>query len=194
MVCRTTLALQGWIEFTVRPSEPLSHGMVIYNEAEIVFDINDPILTPEVMLQVDTFAPVSTMKELPPQTTGTSIPLSWSADDLAGVGVWDYTVKASVNGGPFEPWLAYTTDTQAIYEGKAGEQVQFLVVARDRFGNEEVKATGDAMTRISGATGGASGDEDGCGCQTVGGGSRSVALWSLVLAGLGLMFRRRVFQ
>lgn len=178
---------QGWLEFTIRPTEALSHGTVVRNQADIVFDINDPIVTPEVTLEVDTETPQSTMTALPAKTAKTSIPLSWSASDQ-GVGVWDCTVKVSENGGAFAPWLANTTDEQATFQGSVGNAYRFLVVARDRFGNEEVKEASDTETRIT-ADGGGS-ENDGCGCRTVGA-KRAFGWWATVLGALALMRIRR---
>jgi MYXO-CTERM domain-containing protein len=183
---------QGWLEFTIRPKDLLSHGTVVRNQAEIVFDINDPIVTPEVVLEVDTAPPLSTMEALPAETVGTEIPVTWNGDDQGGVGIWDYTVKVSTNDGAFEPWLQATSDTQATFAGAVGKTYRFQVVARDRFGNVETKVAGDVETKTvsSGAGGGEAGD-DGCGCRTAGSG-HFTGVWALLLGALALVFRRRV--
>ncbi len=178
---------QGFIEFTVRLDGAPEHGTVIRNQAEIVFDVNEPILTPEVKLEVDTRAPRSEMEALPETTSDLEIPLSWSGDDRDGVGVWDYTVMVSEDEGSFVPWLSNTTDTEATYPGSAGHAYRFLVMARDRFGNQEDKDDMDTSIRVA-----EGGDGDGgCGCRSAGAGRNSGLGGVIFMAALVRLARRR---
>jgi len=127
---------EGWVEYTIRPVANLTPGTQIRNQASIVFDVNDPIVTPEVVHTIDRAAPTSSVAALSAQTAGEGIALQWSGSD-AGAGVMDYTVYVSVDGGAYSAWLSETTSTSATYEGAIGHRYSFYTIARDGLGNTE---------------------------------------------------------
>ncbi|HPD32704.1 MAG TPA: isopeptide-forming domain-containing fimbrial protein, partial [Phycisphaerae bacterium] len=139
---------EGWVEYTIRPVADLASGTQIRNQASIVFDRNDPIVTPEVVHTIDRTAPTSSVAALPARTSGDTIALQWSGSD-AGAGVMDYTVYVSVDGGAYSAWLSETTSTTATYEGAIGHRYGFYTIARDGLGNtESAPGQPDATTTL----------------------------------------------
>ena len=113
-----------------------------------MFDVNDPIVTPEVVHTIDRAAPTSSVAALSAQTAGEGIALQWSGSD-AGAGVMDYTVYVSVDGGAYSAWLSETTSTSATYEGAIGHRYSFYTIARDGLGNtESAPGQPDATTTL----------------------------------------------
>ncbi|RLB59045.1 MAG: hypothetical protein DRI34_03070, partial [Deltaproteobacteria bacterium] len=173
---------EGWLRYRIKPAPGLPSGSEIHNQAAIVFDSNDPILTSDVIHRVDSQPPSSTIQQLPEQGDCGSLVVSWTGSDQ-GVGVWDYTVYRAVDDGPPQQWLLATEQTSTTMEGDEGRRYSFYVVARDRLGNtEQMPVQPDAVTVCSSAAGG------GCGCGTS---SRSPALSLLGLLGLLLVLHRR---
>jgi hypothetical protein len=151
---------EGWVEFEVRPAANLQDGATIRNRAQIVFDLNDPIETPVVEHTVDRQAPTTDLESLPETSSGSNVELAWQAEDT-GVGVWDYTVYVASGDDEFEPWLERTSETSATYTGQPSRRYRFLVVGRDRLGNQEGLDEDTAVDTMIAAAG----DDDGCGCR-----------------------------
>lgn len=147
----------------IRAVGDLAPGTQIRNRASIVFDLNDPIVTPEVVHTIDRTAPTSSVAALPARTVGSSIALQWSGSD-AGAGVMDYTVYVSVDGGDYSAWLSETTSTSATYEGAIGHRYSFYTIARDGLGNTE-----SAPSQPDATTTPAAGGRGGCGAMGPGG-------------------------
>ena len=78
---------EGYVTYTVRPKNSLANGTVITNQANIVFDVNAPILTPVVTNTIDSVSPHSTMQPLPATETNAQFTVQWSGSDATGSGV-----------------------------------------------------------------------------------------------------------
>jgi probable HAF family extracellular repeat protein len=103
--------------------------------------------TAEAMTAVPT-RPVSHVFPLPPSAPGTSFTVQWSGS-APGVGIRDYTIYASDNGGAFAPWLSATAGSQATYSGVCEHNYGFYSIATDNHGLQEVaKTTAEATTRV----------------------------------------------
>jgi serine protease AprX len=100
--------------------------------------------TKSTTLTVDGTAPQVTLAVPGGTTRSPAIPVTWSATDLAGVASYD--VDVSLDGGPWSPWLAATTNTSATYAGTPGSTYRFRVRARDAFGNTSAYVTSAATT------------------------------------------------
>jgi hypothetical protein len=138
----------GYVSYSVRPKAGLASGTELRNQARIVFDFNDAILTNEVVYAIDAAPPSSAVAALPGATNLYTFPVSWSGSD-AGSGVAAYDVYVSDNGGAFQPWLTATTATTANYTGLAGHEYAFYSVATDRVGHREAApAAADTHTAI----------------------------------------------
>jgi hypothetical protein len=141
---------QGSMLFTVRPKATLVSGAEITNQARIVFDVNPPIDTPQLLNTIDNVKPTSQVMSLPAAQCNSFL-LQWSGSD-ASSGIFDYTIYVSDNGGPFEFFLRDTTATSATFNGQTGHSYAFYSVAQDNVGNaEDAPATPDATTIISAA-------------------------------------------
>jgi len=204
---------EGWFTYSVAMKPELASGTEISNQASIVFDLNAPILTSEVVHTVDREPPLAAVEDLPATTVGEEVEVSWSSQE-SGVGVWSYDVFVSVDDTAYTLWQEATSATSAHYQGNLGEQLAFYAVARDRLGNIDPAKTGaDTETLLvedgpvgvdagvvpdaglASDAGGEGGDDkddkdeedEGCGCA---GGSRMPELWSGLMV-VALLARRR---
>ena len=98
----------------------------------------------------DATTPSSAVASLPaashPQFT-----VSWNGSDNAGgSGIAFYDVFASVDGGPFAPWLQHTSANNALYPGELGHTYAFYSLATDSAGNRQSPpAQPDTETSVS---------------------------------------------
>ncbi|UCE59075.1 MAG: hypothetical protein JSU63_16720 [Phycisphaerales bacterium] len=173
---------QGYVAFSIRPQEGLESGTQIGNDASIVFDINDPIETPEVVHTIDTAPPTCSVDPLEETTEQETFTVSWSGDD-AGVGIWDYTVYVSVDDGDYTAWLEETEETSAEYTGQVDSTYRFYAVARDRLGNtSSIPSEAQARTTV------VAGDDDTPsiprGCGSGGCGAAGMITWPMIMCGL----------
>lgn len=138
---------EGFVSYTVRPSPTAKTGDRVEAEASIVFDLNEPILTPPVFNTVDAAAPTSKIAALAEPPTDGRIALAWSAqDDLGGTGVKTYTLYVAEGDGPFRPHATGLTDTRYVYPGDPTASYRFFVLATDFAGNTEaMKAEADVI-------------------------------------------------
>jgi len=140
---------EGSVHFTVMPKTGLSTGTQIINQAQVTFDINAPINTPQWLNTIDNAKPTSRVSPLAPTQTSVSFPVQWSGTDF-GAGIADYTIFVSEDGGPFSAFLTNTTQTSATFTGKTGKTYSFFSTARDLVGNVEGAHTvPDTTTVIS---------------------------------------------
>ncbi len=139
---------EGFVEYSIRPKLNLTDGDRIQAEAEIVFDLNEPINTPVYSNAIDDTAPSSNVIPLPDASPEEFL-VSWTADDGLGSGVAGYDVYVSVDGRAFELWLKDSTEASATYVGEVGRSYAFYTVATDQLGLvEEVPAVADAETTV----------------------------------------------
>ena len=129
---------QGSVSFTINLKDDLTNDTEISNRAEIIFDYNEPIITPTWTNTKDIVPPVSQMLQ-PVELNDNAIRLSWEGAD-SGSGVWYYTVYA--RSGDEGDWYVLNnnteqTETQFEYEQKV--KYGFYVEAADKAGNKETK-------------------------------------------------------
>jgi probable HAF family extracellular repeat protein len=92
--------------------------------------------------------PVSHVAPLPANAPAANFTVQWSGS-APGVGIRDYTIYASDNGGAFAPWLSATANTQGTYPGVCEHNYGFYSIATDNRGIQEVaKTTAEATTRV----------------------------------------------
>ncbi|HNQ22075.1 MAG TPA: hypothetical protein PKK06_03175 [Phycisphaerae bacterium] len=179
---------EGWVEFSIRVRDDVPSGTAIRNQASIVFDTNDPIVTPELVHTLDMDAPSSAVVPLAAATTQTEFTVAWSGSD-AGVGVWDYTVYVATDRGPYVIWLDRTSAASGDFTGEVGRSYRFYTIARDRLGNvEEAPSPADAVTTIEPRE-----EEPG---PSAGGrcGSGTLGMAGLMLCGLFLVRQRTTLR
>ena len=137
---------QGGVTFSVSAKPGIASGTQISNKATIVFDNNAPIDTNAYVNTVDNSNPTSSVTALSPSQPVHSFLVKWSGADT-GSGLRDYSVFVSINGGPFNVWLADTTDTSAYFYGDASASYAFYSIARDLAGNiQTAKTAADTAT------------------------------------------------
>ena len=145
---------EGFVNYTVRQKPGLVTGSQIDAVASIVFDVNDPILTPAIFHTIDEGTPSSQVQPLTDVITATSFLVSWSGIDdgqgPTGAGIDGFDIYVSDNGGPSTLWLGNTTETSATFTGQLTHTYAFYSVARD--GVEHLEAApvvSDAMTTLN---------------------------------------------
>jgi hypothetical protein len=139
---------EGSVFFSVLPKFTVTTGTVVQNTATIIFDVNPPINTPTWSNTIDNTPPTSKVSPLPSTETSYSFPVQWSGTDV-GVGLQDFTIYVSDNGGPFTAWLINSTTTQGTYPGVGGHTYGFYSIARDLVGNlENGKTSAEATTSV----------------------------------------------
>jgi len=144
---------EGSVSYRVGTQAGLPSETPISGPAEIVFDLNEPIVTNSTLHTLDTEAPASQVASLPAGGTAPHFAVSWSGDDGGGSGVAEFDIYVSTDGGPFEIWLEDTTGTTATYFGRASTSYEFYSVATDHVGNQEsIPAAPDASVTTGSAS------------------------------------------
>lgn len=141
---------EGYVMFTIRQKSNLPTGTQIRNKATIVFDVNPPIETREVLSTIDASDPSSAVSSLAETQTSTEVDVTWSGQDGdGGSGVRDYTIYVSTDGGPYEVWLGNTSETSATFTGEPGHSYKFYSRATDNVGHQEAAPVdADAATAV----------------------------------------------
>lgn len=140
----------GSVLFTIMPKADLSTGTEIRNQAEIVFDVNEPVVTPRWLNTLDNTKPISHVLPLAAEQHTTDFLVEWSGTD-GGAGVKNYTIYVSEDNGCFATWINNTSDTSGTFSGENGKTYAFYSIARDRTGNvEEVPIVAEAITTVIG--------------------------------------------
>ncbi|MFN4254236.1 MAG: MopE-related protein, partial [Saprospiraceae bacterium] len=143
----------GFVNYSILANGATVTGDTATAQAEIVFDINDPILTNVWQNTFDAVAPTSALNALAPTQYSTHFSVGWSgADDAGGSGVAQYELFVSENGGPFQRWGEPTTDLMATFTGTVGSTYEFYTRATDRTGNREGAKTSGDTVHIAGMT------------------------------------------
>ncbi len=141
---------EGFFTYRVQPLATATTGTEIRNQASIVFDVNDPILTPETVHTIDLVAPASLVSGLPEAFGTADFMVDWSGqDDSGGSGIASYDIFVSRDGGPFEPMLTGTNETSHEFTGESGSTYAFISLARDNVGHlEPMPAVADTQTLV----------------------------------------------
>jgi hypothetical protein len=142
---------QGYVVYSIQPRSGMTTGTVVTNQASIVFDINDPIVTNPTTNTVDAVPPVSSMAPLAAVQLTTNFVISWAGvDDAGGSGVGSYDIYFADNHGPWQVFALGETTNSATFDGIPGHAYAFYSLAHDNSGNTEVTPPGtEAATFIS---------------------------------------------
>lgn len=152
---------EGHVTFTILPVAGIADGTVITNQATIVFDDNEAIVTNVAENTIATSAYASAVLDFsgdPGDGEDTVdsdlLPVSWALDgaspslDLNETGS-GFDVFYAVNGGPYTLWQNSTSSTTATLAVSRGSTYRFYSVAHDGAGNRELPPGGaDATVRI----------------------------------------------
>lgn len=139
---------QGYVGFIVNGASTLQEGDTIRNRATIIFDYNEPIITPVWQTVVDTAPPSSQVLALPATVTSDSVLVAWEGNDGFS-GLYRYSVFVERDGEGYFAWMANSSDTSAWFHGVIGSTYQFYSIATDSAGNvEEAPIHFDAETEF----------------------------------------------
>ncbi len=131
---------EGFVSYTIYPKDEyipeegaeeqaITTGTEIIAQAEIVFDVNAPIKTPEIKHTLDFEKPVSHITNI--SLSGTSYIVEWEPDYTAlGSEVKDYKIYYSKDDKPFEVWIENTTDNNAVFTPAEDGCYKFYSIAR----------------------------------------------------------------
>lgn len=132
---------EGFVAYTVKLLPGIQSGDTIENNANIVFDLNPPILTETWSNIIDDTPPQSQLFPTNPTQLDTTFTLAWDGiDSLSKVAF--YNVYMAVNqpvDSLFRLWLFQTDTTSAEFTGQVDSSYYFYVVATDSVGNRELK-------------------------------------------------------
>lgn len=125
----------GYVSYQVNAKTDLSTGTIINNEADIVFDNNDPINTGVWTNGIDKEKPSSSVLPITDKINDSTFKISWDGSD-AHAGLFYYRIMVSENGGTFYEWLA-TGATSGLFEVNKSITYRFYSIAEDYVGNIE---------------------------------------------------------
>lgn len=129
---------EGFVTYTIEAGRRAETGDVVDAIASIVFDSEQPIITPPIFNTLDAEAPSSRVAALPERTETAEVLVQWAAEDPeGGSGLAGVDIFVSENGGDYTLWLANSTLTEAIFEGEIGSRYAFYSIARDNTGQTE---------------------------------------------------------
>ena len=127
----------GWVYYYVEPKETTLTGTTATSQAEIIFDYNEPILTPVLSYTFDADKPVGAVTAVAAAAGTRYLRVDWSGTDT-GSGVACYNVFVSVDGGAWEHWQENINATSALYTVAVGEhRYAFFAQAIDHTGLAE---------------------------------------------------------
>jgi subtilase family serine protease len=133
-----TGAGSGFVGYTIKPKEDLATGTAFSAKASILYNNAPPLETVTVTNTIDGAAPVTSVSVETLTEGGSDYLVKWQAsDEETGSGVKHVTVYVAEDGGDFTIWQKQTTDTEGVFEGKAGKTYEFLALATDNAGNRE---------------------------------------------------------
>lgn len=140
---------EGAVLFTVKPKSELVTGTEISNNAIIVFDTNEPIITPLWVNVIDSTNPESTVLPIEQIQAYEDFQVEWSGTD-EGAGIAGYSIYVSTNGLEPEIWQENVESTVGVFRGNFGDTYEFYSIAIDRVGNnEQFPDTPDTSTTVS---------------------------------------------
>ncbi len=139
---------EGYVSFSVMPKANLASGTALRNRAEIVFDLNKPIVTNTVVNTLDFTPPTTTMRALPETHNRDSLVVKWqSSDGPTGSGVESVALFASKDGGPFVHVGTSFTDSMVVKVSNGA--YKFYGLATDNVGNVESVRPAVVQTTVS---------------------------------------------
>ncbi|MCA9399564.1 MAG: PxKF domain-containing protein, partial [Candidatus Omnitrophica bacterium] len=134
--------------FSIQPLPDLPSGTEIPNDAEIQFEVFDPLVTNTVLNVIDTDPPSCVVDRLPAEIPSTEFTLSWTGEDAVGE-IKNYSIFVSVDNVDFEPFLLEVPGTTYVFEGEIGKSYGFFCVAIDTANNVELQElTAEATTTL----------------------------------------------
>ena len=130
----------GFVSYSIQASETGATGTTLVADARVLLNNLPPEDTQTLKYTLDAEAPTSQL-EVDPVGTSEDFLVRWDvADDADGSGFKHVTLYVSEDGGTFRIWQRQLTDASGedVYQGRVGHTYQFLALATDRAGNQEI--------------------------------------------------------
>jgi hypothetical protein len=144
---------EGSVMFTIDLLDSLVDDASISNKATIVFDNNEPIVTPTWTNTKDIVAPESYMEQ-PEIIDDTTALLIWNGiDNSNGSGVYCYNLFVKEGDGDYVQLLSRSSLTTLEYAFKNDVEYSLYVTAVDSAGNAETKTNVPDITLLQQGTG-----------------------------------------
>ena len=139
---------EGFVSFSVGLKEELVTNSEIRNQATIVFDANEPIITNEYLNTLDLTPPQSQVYPLDAEIKS-NFDVSWTGSD-EGSGISGYTIYVLENDTALYPWLLNTDQVTDVFHGELGSTYKFYSIATDNVNlMESEPAQYDAATTVT---------------------------------------------
>jgi hypothetical protein len=137
----------GFVKYRVQAKNGAVSGSQIVSSARLFLKNGNPLESNQAINTLDIAAPVSDLQVEALINNGYR--LNWSAvDEVGGSGVKDYNVFVSEGNGDYRLLLNNTKLTTTFFQGKTGQNYEFLVRAADiagnRFPSGEATRTGES--------------------------------------------------
>jgi PKD repeat protein len=126
---------EGFVSFYCSLLPGLNNMDVIDNKAEIVFDLEAPVITPLFSNTLDLEKPASSVQPIS-ATSDTTFTVRWNGSDNES-GVKHYHVYVSENDSAYQLWQVRTPLDSGVFTGAVGSTYKFYSVAVDSVNNEE---------------------------------------------------------
>ncbi len=127
---------EGYVNFSILPSQTTATGDTVLAQATIVFDDNAPIETNLWSNIIDAGAPVSSLTGSYVNDSTVAIVFS-GQDDLKGSGIKHYKLYVSVNEEAYTLYNSYLPDSTCVFSVKHSTKYKFFSIAEDNVGNVE---------------------------------------------------------
>ncbi len=129
---------EGFVNYSVKPSLSSNPGDSILAEADIVFDINEPIITPEIFNRIDKEKPYSFVDNLPSSNDSLTVPVNIiGSDETNGSGINHYKLYVSENEGKFRHIGDYLPGATIPFAGEVDDTYGYFSIAVDNVGHVE---------------------------------------------------------
>lgn len=139
---------EGFIVISVALKDDVGSGVAVENNAAIIFDTNEPIITNTHTHITDFDRPTSVVDVLPDSSNTNTITVSWTSNDITS-GVAYHNVYYKEVGMAGWSTLAYQEPgTQTSFTGVWGNQYSFFTLATDLAGNKELLDTNNIRTTV----------------------------------------------
>lgn len=125
---------EGFVNFTIKPKESSQTFDLIEPQAGIIFDSNDPVITPSVLNTIDADPPSVDVDDQVMAPDSNHIQISWTGMDM-GAGVASYDVFYAQDEQAFVQWLNNTEANSGIFPAILGSEYCFIARASDHTGN-----------------------------------------------------------
>ena len=131
---------QGSVSFSINLNKGITDDAILKNKATIIFDSNEPIVTPMWSNYKDVVSPSSYMYE--PEILNENIAnISWAGEDNEnGAGVYCFNVFMKKGNNDYTQIFNRTTSTSFDFEYEMNENYSFYVTAIDSAENAEIKS------------------------------------------------------